>query len=466
MKNEKKVSPLHGVGMALLGLCACASAVRAEDEMDRYFAHSAEAVEYVKNVMFYAHGFDKKPTDEFQVCWNPNREFTQPADAEPFDFNGTFYSKFDGKGKWDYTKTTPAVWRGRLRLGDFGDGELTETRWVIMRYTMQNDSKGEVWLTNFGLFVDGDDGKKEVVAKVFVNAEEVCSFSQTDNGKTLLAEEKIGALKKGDLVSVCYAPGSKDAVKAIVRFAWMLEDLATGTKPKYRFNIAHPGAGNPVPPLWENGRGGPYYMSHWAVEEQNRRLGAVKDPEVIFLGDSITAAWDTPQFADVRKKMLADKYRVVTLGFSGDWTTSLVFRLLAGDYDKHPAKVYVVMIGTNNISNGYTDDEIVEGNKGVIAAIRRQVPDAKILLLGVFPRESRKGWGINRRIDRINEGLEKLAAAENVEFMNLKDLFFAENGELRRDRLVDGLHPSPAGCEAWAEAINPTILRMLGRQGK
>ena len=51
-----------------LGVMGMMTTVCAEDELDKYFAHSAEAIEYVKNVMFYAHGFDKKPTDGFQQC--------------------------------------------------------------------------------------------------------------------------------------------------------------------------------------------------------------------------------------------------------------------------------------------------------------------------------------------------------------------------------------------------------------
>lgn len=433
----------------------------AEDELDKCFAHSAEAVDYMRNVMFYAHGFDKQPTADFLVGWNENGAFTKPSDAVPFGANGTFRSKFDENGKWDYTKTIPAVWRMRMRLGDY-DEKGEGTKWIVMSKKLDKDPNGIVWLSNFSVYMDGEDGKKSVQVKVFVNDRVVIEKIQPNYDKTLMLEEKLGALKAGDSVSVCYAPGNKESVKAIVRFGWVLEDLAEGVKPKYAFNIAHPPVNLPNPPLWENGLGGPYYMGHWAVEEQNKRLREA-NPEVVWIGDSITACWDDDKFKEVRQKMLLANYRVATLGFSGDWINNVLFRLYVADYDKYPIKAFVVMIGTNNISNGYSNDEIIEGNKAVIEMIKRRCPGAKILLCGIFPRDSRKGWGVNVRIDRINEGLAKLADGDKVQFMNLRDLFFHENGELRRDRLVDGLHPSPAGSEAWAAAVNPTIFKMLGR---
>jgi hypothetical protein len=67
--------------------------------------------------------------------------------------------------------------------------------------------------------------------------------------------------------------------------------------------------------------------------------------DVAFVGDSITARWRGSE--NWTKHWGA--YRAVNMGIGGDQTQHVLWRLQNGDLDGYQAKLFVVMIGTNNM---------------------------------------------------------------------------------------------------------------------
>ena len=68
--------------------------------------------------------------------------------------------------------------------------------------------------------------------------------------------------------------------------------------------------------------------------------------ELVFLGDSITHGWER------NGKSTWDKYygarKAINLGFGGDRTEHVLWRLEHGEFDGYKPRVAVIMIGTNN----------------------------------------------------------------------------------------------------------------------
>ena len=182
---------------------------------------------------------------------------------------------------------------------------------------------------------------------------------------------------------------------------------------------------------------------------------------VMFLGDSITYLW-TVGDGDVSGypggKTVYDKYfadmKIANFGIPGDSTQGVLWRLQNGEGQGHKPKAVMLMIGTNN---GNTAEEVAEGIGADVLELRKDFPDAKILLMAVFPRGTGSNDSGRRKIEAINKIIAKLDDQKHVFFMNINSKFLDANGGLIGFRPSDHLHPVPEGYEIWASAVAPTL---------
>src|SRR5205085_8404896 len=83
--------------------------------------------------------------------------------------------------------------------------------------------------------------------------------------------------------------------------------------------------------------------------------------------------------------------KLANFAISGDTTQGLLWGLKNGEGRdgetpvKMQPKTIMLMIGTNNTGSN-TGPEIAEGVGAVVAQLRRDFPNAKIMLLAIFPR--------------------------------------------------------------------------------
>lgn len=188
--------------------------------------------------------------------------------------------------------------------------------------------------------------------------------------------------------------------------------------------------------------------------------------EVVFLGDSITDGW-----AGAGRNVWAEQFapmKALNIGISGDRTEHVLWRLQHGTVEGLRPKVVVLMIGTNNIKQGglqHGAEQVAEGVAAVVEELRTRLPEAKILVLGVFPRQPQYEW-IAGVIKGLNGRIAKLADGEKVRFLDIGEKFRNEKGELTKEIMPDLLHLSPKGYEIWAQAILPTLGEMMGEKVK
>ena len=186
--------------------------------------------------------------------------------------------------------------------------------------------------------------------------------------------------------------------------------------------------------------------------------------DLVFLGDSITEAWDGPG-AELWKTRYATR-NAVNLGISGDQTEHLLWRLRNGNLDGIAPKAAVVMIGTNNVGNTggkHTAEQIAAGVKAVLDELHARTPKTKVLLLAIFPR-SEKPDAMREKIVAINASLAKLADGERITFLDLATKFLAADGTLPKELMPDALHLSPKGYTIWSDAIEPELKRLMGEK--
>jgi hypothetical protein len=122
-----------------------------------------------------------------------------------------------------------------------------------------------------------------------------------------------------------------------------------------------------------------YLGLHQAILEQEKR----DPPGVLFLGDSITDFWRTVPWEWERFA----KFHPCNAGIIFDQVQHALWRVQNGELAGIHPQIIVLEIGTNNLGIGHDDPKTTaDGVRNLIGVIRAKQPDAKILLLGIFPR--------------------------------------------------------------------------------
>ena len=186
------------------------------------------------------------------------------------------------------------------------------------------------------------------------------------------------------------------------------------------------------------------------------------DVDLLFLGDSITAGWNSAK--DVWSKSYGSR-KPANFGIGGDRTQHILWRLDNGEVDHIQPKVVVLMIGTNNLGAN-TNDEIVDGVKAILDRLETKLPATKVLLLGVFPRGATRDKTQTLippepRVAAINDQLAKLDdGGKTVKYLDIGSTFL-EDGKVSKAIMPDFLHLTPAAYQLWADAIEPTLAQLL-----
>lgn len=209
---------------------------------------------------------------------------------------------------------------------------------------------------------------------------------------------------------------------------------------------------NPVP------KGDSWWQER--AEKLNRSVADNSDTQLVFIGDSITQGWEGAG-ARVWKERFSP-WNAVNLGIGGDRTQHVLWRLENGNLEGINPKAAVVMIGTNN-SNGIdnTPGQIVDGVTAIVRRLRNDVPETKVLLLGIFPR----GENFNEqrgKLLQINQVLAKLDDGEHVHYLDIGHQFLTAQGLIPQALMPDFLHLTEKGYSIWADAIAPKLHEFLG----
>jgi lysophospholipase L1-like esterase len=195
-------------------------------------------------------------------------------------------------------------------------------------------------------------------------------------------------------------------------------------------------------------------------ESMNQRVKQ-GNVDLLLIGDSITQGWEGAK--DVWDKFYG-KRNAVNLGISGDQTAQVLWRLDHGNIDGISPKLAVIMIGTNNA--GHTPhqqpEQIAEGVKAIVEKLRAKLPTTKILLLAIFPRGADNNDPIRQINVKANEIISKLDDGQKVFFLDIGPKFVAADGTLSKDVMPDLLHLNPKSYEVWAEAIEPSVAKLMG----
>lgn len=196
--------------------------------------------------------------------------------------------------------------------------------------------------------------------------------------------------------------------------------------------------------------------------------------DLIWLGDSITQDWehkgpqDWADFQPVWNRFYGDR-NAVNMGFKGDTTASLLWRIRNGEVDGIASKVAIILIGANNLGHlHWSAEDTVSGIEAIVTELRRRLPHTRLLLISVLPSD-RSAWTSETTV-AINRMLAaRFDHADDVSFVDVTPVFM-KDGRLDRSLFFDPLlkppdpplHPTAQGQEKMAAAIEPTLARLMG----
>ncbi|WDE99336.1 GDSL-type esterase/lipase family protein [Lentisphaera profundi] len=202
----------------------------------------------------------------------------------------------------------------------------------------------------------------------------------------------------------------------------------------------------------------PSKLKKFMPKRHNQKLEEAKKRQIDFvmIGDSITHNWESeknyaPTFKDTN---------MLNLGFAGDRTQNVLWRIQHGALEGISPKLVTLMIGTNHLHNPKKDyspdssEDVFTGIQAVVKEIRTRLPKAKLVVFSVFPRKSPE----NDRVQALNQLIPKVADNKMVFHVDINDIFLDKKGGINRALYSrDGLHLSSNGYEAWAKALKSII---------
>ena len=202
-----------------------------------------------------------------------------------------------------------------------------------------------------------------------------------------------------------------------------------------------------------------WVVRHHAILALNQP-GAIR-ADVVFLGDSITHFWSgEPKAKRVSGKDSWEKWiaphHPINLGYGWDRTENVLWRLRHGEIAGLKPKAFVVLIGTNNLSGFNPPAQTAEGVAEVCRELRRQAPQAKILLLAILPRGA-KPDATRQRVTDTNVLLKAQATQIADAYLDVTDKLVEADGSILKETMGDYLHPTNKGYEVMGAAIDAQL---------
>lgn len=191
-----------------------------------------------------------------------------------------------------------------------------------------------------------------------------------------------------------------------------------------------------------------------------------RDPQLILIGNSITHALDDSANIEFWDKHL-NQYNTVNLGFGGDRTENVIWRLENGEIDNISPKVATLLIGTNNLDGNHYSEisdpkDLAKGIWKICSIINDKLPDTEIALLAILPYGSKTENYHNRLIKETNAIIKRFPDKnKKIHYYDIGHVLEREDSRLRYDLMPDFLHPNTEGYRLIFDALAPEIEKLM-----
>ncbi len=171
----------------------------------------------------------------------------------------------------------------------------------------------------------------------------------------------------------------------------------------------------------------------------------------VFVGDSITQDFNVYE--------AFSGHHVYNRGIGGDTTEGVLKRLEVSIFELKPKTVFL-LIGTNDLALlKTTNEDIASRIQSIVTKTHAFDPTIQTYVLSILPvNETMDPSTVlprrNENIEIINERLHNI---EHATYLDIASIFKDESGRLKNVYSMEGLHLSPLGYQALADALKPYI---------
>lgn len=118
------------------------------------------------------------------------------------------------------------------------------------------------------------------------------------------------------------------------------------------------------------------------------------------------------------------------------------------------------MIGVNDLGAGRSPEDVASDIENVIQRFKQGSPKTTIYVQSILPYNTKireKGKIVNPQIIITNELLKEICLKNGIVYIDLHTIMKDENGDLKDEYTVDGLHLNGKSYTLWAETIRKYI---------
>ena len=185
-----------------------------------------------------------------------------------------------------------------------------------------------------------------------------------------------------------------------------------------------------------------------AIQKKYDTLWDASRETIVFTGSSSVRIWKTLESS-------FPNHQIVNSGFGGSEASDLLAYSNELIYRFKPKKVFIYE-GDNDINSKKKPKRIISDMQLIIAGIRAQNPNTKIVLIAAKPSLAR--WNHRRNYKRLNRKFKKLS--KNDPLIDYVDVWrpMLIGRKVKPDIFIaDGLHMNEKGYRIWYETIKDYI---------
>ncbi len=200
------------------------------------------------------------------------------------------------------------------------------------------------------------------------------------------------------------------------------------------------------------------------VERYRRLNKSVREGQILFVGSSLMEQFPV-------NELLMDLELPLTVynrGVGGFTTEELAEVLDVCVYDLKPRHIFI-NIGTNDLNGpDYQLSCLIQRYEQILNSIREHLPQAKLYLLAYYPVNPAVGekqpfmsevfkYRTNQKIQEANAAVKELAQRQGAEYLDVNAGITDENGCLKAEYTIEGMHMYADGYMQVLRAMLPTL---------
>ena len=177
----------------------------------------------------------------------------------------------------------------------------------------------------------------------------------------------------------------------------------------------------------------------------------MNNKKILLVADSITASFNT--------RKLLPEFNIINKGLSGNNIAHLLKRLNRDLLASTPELIFI-LIGTNDIAQGFTDEEILNNLHSILDIRLENIHIKDIFITSVLPTRDNEPRP-NERIRELNKKIQIISGELKVNYLDLYSLFVDGSGQLFFDFTDDGLHLNEKAYLKWADFLRKLLNEKL-----